>query len=320
MISGVEKEKLRDFLKESGAIEAGFAKAEEISASADSEYQKWLSKGFNAGMEWMIRHSELRRHPDKILSEVRTVISLAFSFVPTVWRDNSLPMIACYAYGDDYHDVIKARLIPLVNRLKDNYGGNWRICTDSAPLAERYWAVKSGIGKRGLNGAVMVGKSGGMCFLAEVVTTVEIEPDKIKDKYLWECIGCRKCIEACPTGALHSDGTIDSRRCLSYLTIEHKGDWENETLEIIKEAEENGILFGCDRCITSCPHINANNEALLTEFKAREEILHLDQKEVMSLSEEEFSRIFKRSPLKRIKLSGLRRNANTIKNTLIIRN
>lgn len=227
--------------------------------------------------------------------------------MPESFRDEEKPMIASYAYGKDYHDVIRHRLKPVLNEFKEIYGGSWRICVDSAPVAERYWALKAGIGKKGCNGSVITEKAGALCFLAEVVCTLEIESDTPSDR---KCEGCMQCVKACPTGALSDNGTIDARRCISYLTIEHKGDWDESQREIM-----NGrcYAFGCDECVRVCPHNQGCRPTDIEEFIPLKSIDILDSDslaidELRTMDKEEFALRFKGSPIKRCGLDGLKRN------------
>lgn len=303
------KDNIRKALQKSGAVAIGFAKAAPVEADVIDGYNRWIEKGNNAGMDYLKRHAALKADPSHVLENVATVISLAFSYSPYQRRDPSLPKIAFYAYGEDYHEVLRKRLKPIVELLKNEYGGEWRICIDSAPLPERYWAIKCGIGKRGKNGSVIVDNFGSYIFLAEILTTVTVAPDEPRGDM---CIGCGDCIKACPQGALKSDGTIDSRKCINYLTIEHRGKWEKENMEAMQTEAAKNSLYGCDVCQEVCPH-NRNIPATnIPEFRPKDELLSLTSEEAMKMTQEEFSKFFKGSPIKRAKLEGLARNAANI--------
>lgn len=242
------KEKIRQALLEAGAIAVGFAAAGEIDPSVALKYEKWIGEGFNGEMEYLKRHIPLRRHTDNVLPEAKTVISLAFSYVPEIWRDPKLPSLSAYAYGEDYHIVLRDILRPVVKDLKNQFGGKWRICIDSAPVEERFWAVMAGIGFIGLNGAIITQKAGSLCFLVEIISTLSIQPD---NPCLDSCISCGKCLEACPGKALFGDGTMDARRCINYLTIEKKTSLNPEEKAFL---EAYPAIKGCDRCLRVCPH------------------------------------------------------------------
>lgn len=260
------KEKIREALLKAGASHAGFARAGEISESVALKYQEWIEGNFHGEMEYLKRHIPLRRNTDNVLRGAKTVISMAFSYVPEKWRDDKLPYISAYAYGKDYHKVIRKLLKPAIENFKNYYGGEWRICIDSAPVEERYWATLSGIGKRGVNGAIITEKCGSLCFLAELLTTLEIEPDK---PCIDACEGCGLCVKACPGGALRGDGTMDARKCINYLTIEKKSPLSAEETYLLKTATPGGIEYGCDLCHKVCPHNFNLSPTSIQEFHPR---------------------------------------------------
>lgn len=300
----------------SGAVAVGFAEAEETDAGVAGQYESWIASGAAAGMDYLVRHAQLRRHPRNVLENVRGIVSIAYSYAPAEWRPQELPQIACYAYGQDYHDVLRKRLQPVVEHLKEQLGGEWRICIDSAPLAERYWAVKSGIGRIGKNGSVIVDNFGSYVFLVELLTTLPVGSkiaERASDEPVKRCEGCDACVRACPQGALKGDGTLDARRCLNYLTIEHRGEWEGESAEAMQTAMGVRTLYGCDICQRVCPHNRDVPPTVIAEFAPSSFILALDKDTALSLDQESFSRHFKGSPIKRAKLVGLLRNARNLK-------
>lgn len=303
------KEDIRQTLLSTGAVAAGFAAAQDVGEEVSRQYEAWIGEGHHAGMEYLARHSTLKKHPRHVMEDTATVISLAYSYAPSALRAPSLPAIACYAYGKDYHDVIRQRLNEVVGTLRERYGGNWRVCVDTAPIAERYWAVKAGIGKRGENGSVIVDNCGSLCFLAEVLTSLQTTPDAPSEA---SCIGCGACRKACPTGALLEVGTIDSRRCLNYLTIEHRGEWTGEMLETMHSRAGRESLYGCDICQTVCPHNKGAAPSAIMEFAPAAGILTLDADDVAAMTAQGFSAFFKGSAIKRAKFDGLLRNAGNV--------
>ena len=305
------REAFRDALLEAGAVSAGFAEAAPVDADVMEQLKRWTSEGRHAGMDYLVRHIALKGNPETVLPGARTVISVAFSYFPEKWRDSDLPYIAAYAYGDDYHDVVRQRLTPVIERFRAEYGGDWRICADSAPLAERYWAMKTGIGRSGRNGCVIIDGAGSFVFLAEILTTVAFPPDVESNR---KCIGCGKCVRECPVGAIREDGTIDSRRCLSYLTIEHRGEWDATGEEVMKTHNGRNTLYGCDRCLRVCPHNEDARPSAIDEFRLRQSYSGLTAGYCLRMTQEEFSRLFRRSAIKRAKLSGLLRNASNLEN------
>lgn len=316
-----------DILKRTGAIAFGAAKAAPLNYDVHGvKLQRWLDAHHNAGMEYMTRYAELRLNPDLLLENTKTVISFAFNYTPSTRRAPSLPQIASFAFGDDYHDVIRRRLSEAADELKNALGGEWRICVDSAPIFERAWAEICGVGRRCDNGLIAVRGAGTRVLLAEVLTTlsidelglysggesdvapytyhsVEIETGRGGDR----CLHCGRCLKACPAGALQEDSTVDARKCLSYLSIEHKGELPEWTEDVAFP------LFGCDICQNVCPLNDPDRYPIfatqLPEFAPREGILTLTAQEVLNMTQPEFSARFKNSPVKRSKLAGLRRNA-----------
>lgn len=306
IIGAAEKERLRGFFEASGAIRTGFTTAGEVPEQLNASLRKWLREGCHASMDWMKRHAGLRRSSVSVMPEAATVIVCAFSYLPAAVRDPHEPHISSYALGLDYHDVLRRRLQPVCRQMELEYGCRTRICIDSAPLEERYFALRAGIGKRGKNGCVIVPGAGPHTFLAEILTDLRIAPDIPSSE---NCRDCGACVKACPTGALRNDGTIDSRRCLSFLSIEHRGDFSREQRQLIRE---NGILFGCDRCLSVCPEGEPAGSGEIEEFNPLPQTLSLSAREAAGITDEEFREKFRHSPLWRVKAEGLRRNASAL--------
>lgn len=306
----IDSTRIKDILLGSGASVAGFAAAGRVSAEYERIFDEWLKKGNYAGMEYMTRYRELRMNPELLLPDAKTVISVAFNFKPPRFRSSDKEIIACYAYGKDYHDVIRKRLKEVVSRLSSDYGGEYRICVDTAPVAERYWAVKAGIGFRGRNGQVIIPGTGGMVFLAEIITTLGLPPD---EPLLLNCKGCDACQSLCPAGALKPDSTIDARYCLSYLTIEHRGEWNSpEALKSLATTGGKSSLYGCDLCLRVCPHNLTAPATSLQDFYPSGKILTLSASDIRGMTPESFAETFRHSAVKRAKLEGLQRNAANI--------
>ncbi len=291
------KETLCNLLKQAGVTAVGFAEAAEVGECEQNAFRRFLEAGRHAGMDYLARHAELRRDPRQLLEGTRTVISLAFSYWPGKEIADKAP-VALYALGRDYHKALRSALRPVCREMERLYGCQTRICIDSAPISERYWAWKAGLGYRGLNGSLIAPEAGSFLVLAEILTTLEIEPDK---PLPGDCGRCGACLKACPTGALGPDG-IDARKCLSYLTIEHKGDWPEGT-------DGRGSLFGCDRCQSVCPHNLTPAPARLADFTPRPETLSITPQRCLEMTDAEFASRFAGSPLLRAGAEGLRRNA-----------
>lgn len=296
------KETIRKILLDSGALAVGFSEAGAIDPAVDHDFRRWISEGNHGEMAYLERHANLRNHTDNVLAEAQTVISLAFTYKPEETRNPGLSVISSYAYGIDYHVRLREILNPAIDYLKKTYGGKWRICIDSAPVAERYYALKSGIGVKGMNGMVIIEGGGSFCFLVEILTTLKITPDESKPG---TCSECNLCLQSCPTKALRGDGTMDARRCINYLTIEKKTDFTTSEKLLLKAG--NGYLFGCDICQKICPHNDAANGKSL--FPMLEDIKNLSSRNILEMGEENFKNKFKDSPLLYAGYQRLLRNA-----------
>lgn len=299
---------MRDFIRQtildSGAVAAGFAVAAPVDETEWRRFSLWLDAGMNAGMDYMGGHKDLRRDPRLLLEGARTVISCAFSYYPAEERDRSLPRVARYAYGRDYHNVVRKRLKRAVNALKERFGGEYRICIDSAPVLERFWAWKSGLGIIGDNTAFIVKGHGSFVFLAEILTTLSILPDTPLGS---GCGSCGLCASACPGKAIGPLG-IDSRRCLSYLTIEHRGEWDNTGIEVMETPEGRNTLLGCDLCLEVCPHNRGVEHTRIDEFRLTDTTRDLRRDNLERMTDKEFDTLFAGSPIRRPGLPSLRRN------------
>ncbi len=302
---------IEKILKEAGAVAIGAAKCEAVDEHARNSFLAWLDSGNHADMGYMANHRELRFDPRLLLDDARTLISVAFPFAPSHYRNPEKGMIACYAYGEDYHEALRRRLRQAVEKIKSIYGGQYRICIDSAPVMERYWAVRTGIGTLGENGSVIVEGYGSMVFLAEIITTLPLSTMPLSTSITPQrlCTDCGRCVRGCPGGAIGEGGEVDSRRCISYLTIEHRGSWTDpEAIKVMNTPAGKSTIFGCDLCLRTCPLNRDLSPSPIPEFQPRPEIISLTREDVREMTQEEFSRYFKGSPIKRSKLSGLKRN------------
>lgn len=386
-----------------------------VDDEAVAGFSSWLQSGANAGMAYMENWPELRRDPEGLLPGARTMITLAIPF-PLPPGGAPSGCIASYALGLDYHDLIRNLFKPALQRLTEKGIGEWRLCVDSAPVMERYWAVKSGLGHPTLSGMVSVDGFGTACFLFELLTTATLEqlnltetpapeqlnlietptPEQLSlietvpltatdlsnlfgieakvphipqsNAKPSECTQCGRCQKACPTGALspcnhknsnpesvfpgmgnEKDGTgriipgcnfvkgcsesifvgnekggyesafiggrVDSRSCLSYLTIEHRGPFETpEAIRAMSTVAGRKTLFGCDRCVTACPlnrppYRNQEELSILPGLQPHPARAALTKERCAAMTQEEFAATFKGTPIKRAKLEGLRRNA-----------
>lgn len=329
----VEKENLRRALLAAGACAVGFAKAEPVCPEAWDNFSRWLNADHNAGMQYMHNYPDLRRDPRLLLDGCQTVISLAFSYAQPRYRDPDKGMIAAYAYGRDYHKELRKILRPIIKTLlEDKFGTPNRICIDSAPVLERYWAERAGIGHRGDNGAIIIPGHGSLVFLAEILTTIPFPPDAAihAASALKECSHCGACRRACPGSAILPDGTIDSRRCLSYLTIEHRGPFPFPPLSkaiAASSPEKPGahseagfsalrlgaekafpVIFGCDICLRACPLNKAIPTTPIPAFLPSDEIMALTPEAILKMDESRLGTLLAGSPISRCGIEGLRRN------------
>jgi epoxyqueuosine reductase len=284
----------------------GIAKAGPLDDDA-RRLENWLNKGMHGTMKYMENHFDLRVDPSKLVPGARSVITLLKNYFPS-HSINSDPFISKYAYGKDYHQVIKNSLRQLVQELQEKIGQfNGRGFVDSAPVLERSWAVKSGLGWVGKNGNLINKQSGSFFFIATFITDLVLEYDDPFAKDF--CGSCKKCIEACPTEAISPGKTINGSKCISYFTIELK---EEIIPEEMKGRFQNW-MFGCDVCQDVCPWNRFSKPHNEAAFAPIPELLNLSTKEWEQLSEVSFKKIFKDSPLSRSKYKGIQRNIRFLK-------
>lgn len=296
---------LGSLMKSAGAVAWGVSQAGDVSSVAREAYLSFIAAGHHADMDYLARNLEARFSTSLILSGARSIISAAFAYpdAPPPCSPRH-PRWAAYALGDDYHEVIRRRLSTVAAEIDRMLGSVSRVCVDTAPVMERYRAVKAGVGFRGRNGMVIVPGVGARVFLAEIFTTAELPASEPCAEEI-ACADCGRCVASCPCHALQGDGTLDARRCLSYLTIEHRGDLPPDT-------PASGYVYGCDICRLVCPHEYAAFSAVLPEFQPRESILSLTVDDISRLTPEDFSTIFRKSAVKRTKLLGLLRNVKLL--------
>lgn len=279
----------------------GIARAEELTEDK-SRLLTWLNSGYQADMTYMERNTEKRSDPRLLVDDAKSVIVLLQNYFPEKHEFKSDYKIAKYAYGEDYHIVLKEKLFSLFNYInKEIAPAKGRCFTDSAPVQERSWAVKAGLGWIGKNGNLLTRNFGSFVFIAELIIDLELEYDTPNlHNY---CGSCNICIDQCPTGAIVSPKVIDSNKCISYLTIENKG----AIPETFKGKTENWI-FGCDICQDVCPW---NKKALPnheSRFSPDDRLISLENKDWENLTEEEFNLFFQKSPVSRARFDGLKRN------------
>ncbi len=293
-----------------GFIKTGFALAESLKTEFDN-FAWWLGAGFNAGMAWLEINTEKRQDPSLVLEGAKTIIVTAYNYNTPFKHDDSpgsaKGKISRYAWGSDYHDIILPKLKSIAQEIESARPGTVSKCyVDTGPVLERQWAVRAGIGWQGKNGNILTKDFGSWFFLGTIITTAEFEPDKPMENF---CGKCTKCIDACPTGAILQPKVVDARKCLSYWTIEAKSDREIPA-EIAKNAK--GWLYGCDICQDVCPWNRKPVYSAEPAFTPRNEETSLDLQQIMNFTKEEYNERFRRSPVKRAKLEGLKRNIRDI--------
>ena len=287
--------------KKLGFSSCGISKARFLSEEAKN-FEKWLSNGYQGSMSYLERNIDKRLDPTLLVPGSKSVISLAFNyFPPKKLIDNNNFIISKYAYGKDYHKVLKKKLKKLLFLMRERIGDiEGRVFVDSAPIHERAWAKLSGLGWVGKNSLLINKNQGSYFFLAEIICDLELEYD---EPVLNRCGNCSRCIDACPTGAITKAQVINAKKCISYLTIENKDNIPEELNDSM-----NNYIFGCDVCQDVCPWNKNSKPHEEIEFLPKKNLKKLRKKDWVELTEETFDRIFEGSAIKRTKYKGLKRN------------
>jgi epoxyqueuosine reductase len=283
----------------------GISKSEFLEEEAP-HLESWLNQNMHGEMQYMENHFDKRLNPTLLVEGSKSVISLLFNYYPEKEQKEDTFKISKYAYGEDYHFVIKDKLKDVVHFITDNIGKvDARVFVDSAPVLDRAWAKKSGLGWIGKNGMLINKGQGSFFFVAEIILDLELDYDNpITD----HCGTCTACVDACPTEAILPNKVVDGSKCISYFTIELK----DEILPKEVKGKFNNWVFGCDICQDVCPWNRfslANSEP---KFKPNEKLLNYSKNEWEELTEEIFQEIFKKSAVKRTKFKGLKRNIDFI--------
>ncbi|KAA5532271.1 tRNA epoxyqueuosine(34) reductase QueG [Taibaiella lutea] len=280
----------------------GIARAQRLDEDA-RRLETWLSKGFHGKMGYMERNFDLRVDPAKLVPGAKSVITLLLNYYPEEKQNPEAPKIAKYAFGMDYHDVIRAKMNEFLFELRNEIGDiDGRGFVDSAPVLERSWAVKSGLGWVGKNGNLINKQNGSFFFIATLITDLELVAD---DPFARDfCGSCTRCIEACPTDAIGSNAVIDGSKCISYLTIELK----DELIAPEFKDKMEGWMFGCDICQDVCPWNRFSKPNHTEAFLPIPELLNLNTAEWEEMDESTFKTLLRNSPIKRSKWKGIQRN------------
>lgn len=292
-----------------GFMQCGIAKADFLEDEAP-RLENWLKNQHHGEMNYMENHFDKRLDPRLLVDDAKSVISLTLNYYPeSQQQDPEAPKISKYAYGMDYHLVIKEKLFQLLNFISEEIGEvSGRAFVDSAPVLDRAWAKLAGIGWIGKNSNLINKKSGSFFFLAELIVDLELEYDQPFQTD--HCGTCTKCIDACPTDAILSPFIIDAKKCISYLTIELR----EEIPKSFNDKMENW-MFGCDICQDVCPWNRFSAPHTEPQFQANQTLLQMKKEDWMDITEDVFKTIFKNSAVKRTKFKGLTRNIDFIKKT-----
>lgn len=306
-----------------GFFACGIAKAAPVEENVAEAYRKWLENGEEASMAYMTNYLEKRLNPALLVPGVRSIVSLAMNYAPAQQLPEGEYQLAAYALGQDYHDLMKQRLRELAVNIgaptelfqkgkkpqsadeKEETG--WGIFCDTAPVLERYWAQRAGLGWVGRNHQLIIPHAGSMFFLGEVFLPFAV--DVYDTPMQSRCGSCHRCIDACPTHAIIPDEDFHADRCLSYQLIENRGELSDEA-----KAAMGNTIYGCDRCQTACPWNRFATPNTEPALQPKPELLSMSKEAWHNLSVEDYRRLFKGSAVKRVKFDGLKRNIDATNN------
>lgn len=304
MLPLVHKENATALIKEEakrlGFISCGVSKAEFLEEEAP-RLESWLTKNMNGQMSYMENHFDKRLDPTKLVEGSKSVISLLLNYYPEETQNTDALKISKYAYGQDYHYVIKSKLRELQEFITDNIGEvEGRAFVDSAPVLDKAWAAKSGLGWIGKNSNLITQRVGSFYFIAELIVDIELAYDSAVTDH---CGTCTACIDACPTQAIVDPYVVDGSKCISYFTIELKNEIPAEV-----RGKFDDWIFGCDVCQDVCPWNKFSKPHQEPLFNPHPDLLSMTKKDWEEITEDVFRKVFKKSAVKRTKFSGLQRN------------
>jgi epoxyqueuosine reductase len=297
---------IKNEAKRLGFDSCGISKAEFLKEEAP-RLEQWLRRNYHGEMKYMENHFDKRLDPSLLVPGAKSVISLLYNYYPEEKQPKDSYHISKYAYGEDYHHVIKQKLYELVDNMQSSLGNfEARVFTDSAPVMERSWAKKSGLGWLGKHSLLISKQKGSYFFLAEIILDLELQYDEAFATN--HCGSCTRCIDACPTQAILPNNTVDGSKCISYFTIELKDDIPTDF-----KGRFDDWMFGCDVCQDVCPWNRFSTPHREPRFRPETRLLTMSKKEWEEITEEVFHQIFKKSAVKRAKYSGLVRNIDYLK-------
>ena len=291
--------------KRLGFLSCEISKADFLETEAP-RLEQWLKNGFHGEMSYMENHFDKRLDPRLLVADAKSVVSLLLNYYPNQLQNQDTYKISKYAYGEDYHFVIKEKLKSLLNFIQENIGEvSGRVFVDSAPVLDKAWAAKSGLGWVGKHSNLLTQKTGSFYFVAELILDLELEYDAPTTDH---CGTCTACIDACPTQAIVSPYVVDGSKCISYFTIELKDNLPQEM-----KGKFEDWMFGCDVCQDVCPWNRFSKPNTENSFQPKSEILNFSKKDWQEITEETFRKVFQKSAVKRTKFDGLKRNINFLK-------
>ena len=284
----------------------GVARAEAVTHTHAEAFRQWLNEGEQAGMDYMRNYEEIRLNPCKLMEGAKSIVCLALNYFPKRLMPKKEYQIARYAYGKDYHDVMKAKLFGLLEAIRRQAPHvQGKVCCDTAPLLEKYWAWRAGLGWIGKHSQLIIPHAGSYFFLGELI--LNEEADCYDTPLPNRCGTCRQCLEACPTHALKAPYSLSAGRCLSYLTIEHRGEFPPDTGLKMKQT-----IYGCDECLKACPYNRFAKPTDVEEFRPSPALLEMKRSDWQQLTPEQYRTLFKGSAVKRAKYDGLMRNIRAV--------
>lgn len=301
----MNKEQLTYFIKEKAKeysfIGCGISRSRFLEEEAP-KLEKWLKEGYHGNMKYLENNFDKRLNPGLLVDGAKSVISFLYNYYPQEKQNTESYRIAKYAYGEDYHLVIRKKLQKFVEEIQDKVGQFfYRVFTDSAPVMERTWAQKSGLGWIGKNSLLLSKQKGSFFFLAEIICDLELNYDEAFPTN--HCGSCTRCMDACPTQAIISERVIDSTKCISYLTIELK-----DQIGEVFNGKLKDWIFGCDICQDVCPWNRFSTPHTEDKFNPHPDLLSYTKNDWNDINEEAFKILFKNSAVKRTKFSGFQRN------------
>ncbi len=287
--------------KRLGFLQCGISKADFLAEEAP-RLERWLNANMHGEMGYMANHFDKRLDPRKLVNGAKSVITVLLNYYPSeTQKDPEAPKISKYAYGNDYHHVIKGKLRELVNYINEEIGEvGGRAFVDSAPVMDKAWAAKAGLGWIGKNTNLINSKTGSFFFIGELILDIELEPDGPTTDH---CGTCTACIDACPTEAIVEPYVVDGSKCISYFTIELK-----DAIPTNMKGKFDNWAFGCDVCQDVCPWNRFSKPHSEPQFNPHPEMLEMTKHDWEELTEDVFKKVFQKSAVKRTKYSGLKRN------------